>query len=113
MTKKKWIVLAPLILVGTLLFVALGGVVVRELWNWLLPPVFGLREITFWQALGLLVLCRILFGGCGMRGSAHSKVRRRMAERWESMPPEERERLRALMRERWGAGPSVGESSGQ
>lgn len=112
-TKKKWIVLAPLILVGTLLFVALGGEIVRLLWNWLLPPLFGWREITFWQALGLLVLCRILFGGCGMRGPARSKLRRGMAERWECMTPEERERLRAVVRERWGAGPRVSEGKGE
>ena len=38
---------------------------VRLLWNWLLPSLFGWRLITFWQALGILVLCRILFGGLG------------------------------------------------
>jgi hypothetical protein len=36
-----------------------------HLWNWLLPPLFGWRQITFWQALGILALCRILFGGFG------------------------------------------------
>jgi len=113
MQKKKWIVLAPLILVGALLFVALGGEVVRRLWNWLLPALFGWREITFWQALGLLVLCRILFGGCGMRGSARSSVRRRIAERYESMTPEERERFRQGLRGRCGLGPPTNESTGQ
>jgi hypothetical protein len=60
--KKKWIFVAPPAIV---LFIAIGGEVVMHLWNWLLPMLFGWRQITFWQALGLLVLCRILFGGLG------------------------------------------------
>ena len=49
------------------LFITIGGEIVMHLWNWLLPALFGWREITFWQALGILVLCRILFGGLGRR----------------------------------------------
>lgn len=108
--RKRWIYLAPLAILGMLLFVALGGEVVRQLWNWLLPELFGWRQITFWQALGMLALCRILFGGFGGRGFHRSNIRRRMAERWEGMPPEERERLRQRMRERCGFGPPAGES---
>jgi hypothetical protein len=74
------------------------------LWNWLLPPLFGWREITFWQALGLLALCRILFGGLGRAGHYRSGFRNRMAERWERMTPEERERFRQGMRARFGFG---------
>ncbi len=59
------IFIAPLAILGMLLFVFIGGEIVLHLWNWLLPPLFGWRQITFWQALGLLVLCRILFGGLG------------------------------------------------
>jgi hypothetical protein len=96
-----------------LLFIAAGGEVVKQLWNWLLPPLFGWRQITFWQALGLLALCRILFGGFGLHGSSHSNVRRRMAERWEQMTPEERERFRHGLRGRLGFVPPTGESKGQ
>ena len=92
--RKRWIWLAPLIVLGFALFAALGGVVVRELWNWLLPSLFGWRAITFWEALALLALCRILFGGFGMHGCSGSHMRRRMAERWEHMSAEERERFR-------------------
>jgi len=61
--KRKWLwLLAPVALVA---FVTLGGEVVMHLWNWLAPPLFGFRLITFWQALGLLILCRVLFGGWG------------------------------------------------
>src|SRR5262245_59665597 len=106
----KWLFLAPAFVLGIALFAFIGGEVVRLLWNWLLPPLFGWREITFWQALGLLALGRILFGGWGWRGSVRSRVRRRLEERCEAMTPEERERFRQRMRERWGFGPSTGES---
>jgi hypothetical protein len=110
MKKIWWVLLAPL---AILLFVAIGGEVVLQLWNWLLPPLFGWRHITFWQALGLLALCRILFGGFGRHLSHRSGFRRRMAERWEHMTPEERERLRQGMSGRCGVGPSASESQGQ
>jgi uncharacterized membrane protein len=109
--KLLWIV--PVAIVGVLLFVALGGAVVRLLWNGLLPPLFGWPQVTFGQALALLVLCRILFGGFGMHGGSRSSVGRRMAERWAHMTPEERERFRQGLRERCGAGPTTGESEGQ
>jgi hypothetical protein len=83
-------------------FVAIGvaaitifGFVVRALWNWLMPPVFGLHTLTFWQALGLLVLSWILFGG--LRGVPTSDRRRRFRERWAEMTPEEREKIRSGM----------------
>lgn len=110
---KRAIVIAPLAILGILLFGFVGGEVVRLLWNWLAPTLFGWRQITFWQALGLLALCRILFGGSGFRGSGRSDYRRRMAERWERMTPEERERLRQSWRGRWGFCPTPSESKGQ
>src|SRR4026207_791964 len=67
--RRKWISLVPAAILGMLLFPALGGGVVRLLWNWLLPPLFGWPQITFWQALGLLALCRILFARMGGRGA--------------------------------------------
>jgi hypothetical protein len=48
-----------------LIFLAVGPVIVMLLWNWLVPVIFGLKTIDFWQALGLLVLAKILFGGLG------------------------------------------------
>jgi len=77
--------------------VAIGvfGLVVMNLWNWLMPPLFAMPVITFWQAVGLLVLSKILFGGFGGRhGPPQWHWRRRMMERWEQMTPEERERFR-------------------
>jgi hypothetical protein len=77
------------------------------------PPIFGFRQITFWQAVGILALCRILFGGLGHPGFHRSNFRRRMAERWGNMTPEERERFRQGMRRRCGFGPSANETKGQ
>ncbi|MGH9943185.1 MAG: hypothetical protein ACRD9R_12620 [Pyrinomonadaceae bacterium] len=96
-----------------LVFIFIGGEIVMHLWNWLLPPLFGWPQIGFWQALGLLTLCRILFGGFGFHGSGRSDLRHRMEERCEHMTPEERERFRQRMRKRWGFGPSTGESKEQ
>jgi hypothetical protein len=83
-------------------FILIGGEVVRLLWNWLLPGLFGWRQITFWQAVGLLALCRILFGRFGMRPRPHFSGRR-MAERWAQMTPEEREQFRQRFRGRCGS----------
>ena len=69
--------------------------VVMHLWNWLTPALFGWRLITFWQALGVLILSKILFGG--FRGP-HRDWRQRIAERWGQMTPEEREKIRQGMR---------------
>jgi hypothetical protein len=110
---KRFIFIAPLAILGMVLFIAIGGEIVLHLWNWLLPPLFGWRDITFWQALGLLALCRILFGGFGFHSSGRSNVRRRMAERWEHMTPEERERFRQSWRGRWGFCRSASESKEQ
>ena len=114
--RRRWILFAPLAILALLAFVAIGGEIVKLLWNWLLPPLFGWRQITFWQALGLLALCRILFGGFGVKGSSRSTMRRRMsermAERMEAMTPEERERLRQGMRERC-TGPGTTEGKGE
>jgi hypothetical protein len=111
--RRRWIFIVPAAILGMLLFAFIGGQVVKLLWNWLLPPLFGWRQITFWQALGLLALCRILFGGFGRHGSHRSSFRRRIAERWEHMTPEERERFRQGVRGRWGFGPSTSESKEQ
>ena len=119
--RGKWIFIAPLAILGMAVFIVIGGELVRHLWNWLLPSLFGWHEITFWQALGLLALCRILFGGFGWHGSGRSHVRRRVADRvvermgdrWDAMAPEERERFRQRIRERCGFDPSARESKGE
>jgi hypothetical protein len=103
MRRKRILWIAPLAIVGMALFIFIGGEVVMRLWNWLLPDLFGFKQLTFWPALGLLALCRILFGGFGMRGGdMRSRMRRRMAERWDRMTPEEREKYCKGVYGRWG-----------
>jgi hypothetical protein len=107
MRRKRWLFLfAPL---GIALFIFIGGEVVMHLWNWLLPALFGWHQVAFWQAVGLLALCRILFGGWGGRGGPRSRFRQRMQEmrmeeRWQKMTPEEREKFRQGMGSRCGFG---------
>jgi len=108
--RRRMLLFAPLAIVGFIAFLAVGGLVVMWLWNALAPTVFGLRMVTFWQALGLLALCRILFGGvAGPRGPRMDMRRRmadrmadRVADRWDRMSPEERERFRDRLRNRCG-----------
>jgi len=118
---KRWIFIVPAAIAGMTAFVVLGGLVVRLLWNWLLPPLFGWREITWLQGLGLLALCRILFGGfhTGRRADPELRLRLkermvdrmadRVAERWDRMSPEDRERFRQRVRERCGFDPAAGD----
>ena len=103
--KKKLIWLVPLGIVGMAVFVWIGGELVMHLWNWLLPSLFGWKLITFWQAVGLLALCRILFGGLCRHGGGHSSFRRKMRDRWDGMTPEEREKFRQAFQSRWGTPP--------
>jgi hypothetical protein len=84
------------------LAIAVFGFVFMSLWNWLTPALFGWHPITFWQGVGLLVLSRFLFGGFRGRMGCGSHWRRRMADRWEQMTPEEREKFRQGMRGRCG-----------
>ena len=98
--KRKWIFfVAPPALV---ILVALFGEIVMRLWNWLAPALFGWHSITFWQALGLTLLCRILFGGWGGPGPDRSKSHRRSGKEWERLSPEEREHFRESIRGRCG-----------
>jgi len=102
MRRKRLLWIAPLAILGIVLFAFVGGEVVKLLWNWLLPSLFGWRMITFWQAFALLALCRILFGGHGWRGPRGPRFRERMRERWSQMTPEDREKLRERWRQRCG-----------
>ncbi|MCL4512305.1 MAG: hypothetical protein M1470_14790 [Bacteroidetes bacterium] len=50
-----------------LAFMAVAGLVLMLLWNSLLPIIFGIKAIGYWQAVGLLILSKVLFGGIGRR----------------------------------------------
>jgi hypothetical protein len=76
-------------------FAGVVGLLTLGLWNALIPPIFGLPAISFWQALGLLVLSRVLFGRMGGWGSRMRKAR--IARGMHDLTPEERERFRRAM----------------
>jgi len=93
---KRWWVLKGLKMLVLLAVVVGGGAyVVMSLWNFVLPAATGLRAISFAQAMALLVLARVLFGGFFRGHRRGAGWRRRMRERWNQMTPEERERLRS------------------
>lgn len=86
--KQRKFFIAPMILAALALFSAL----VMVLWNALLPDLFSFPAIRFWQAVGLLVLCRVLFGFGRFHGHGghHSTWRNNLREKVSKMTPEER-----------------------
>jgi hypothetical protein len=98
----KGLKVAMFAVLAVVAFIAFGYVVML-LWNWVVPAVTGFHSITFAQALALLVLSRILFGGFRGHGSGRH-WRHRMRGRWEQMTPEERERFRNCLEPRHHCG---------
>jgi hypothetical protein len=104
--KKFWFKKGLMFLVFFVAAVLLFGTVVMGLWNAILPAVLGIKAITFVQALGILLLSKILFGGFGHRGrwngGRHQQWRYNMREKWSNMTPEEREKFKAEWKNRCG-----------
>jgi len=101
--REKLFIIIPLVIIAILAF---GGLVM-VLWNNILPTVLGVKMITYQQALGILVLSKILFGGFkgrgGWRGNPEMwKYRMEMNEKWATMTPEEREKFKARLKSRCG-----------
>lgn len=106
---RKFSFLIPVFVIAGL---TLLGFVVMLLWNGVLVDVLSVKTITFWQALGILVLSKILFSGFGPRGRRpfgppwrRRAMIGRMRARWAEMSPEERETMRDEMRRRFGDWP--------
>ncbi len=73
--KKSPIEIAGMIIFGGIAIIGLVilfGFVIMWLWNWLMPEIFGLTTLTYWQAVGLFILLKILLGGCGTGGGSKS-----------------------------------------
>jgi len=88
------------------LAVFLIGFVTMSLWNWLVPVLFNGPPVTFWQALGLLALSKLLFWGFG--GKRHCNGPRpdlnwktKFYNKFSSMSPEERELVKQKMKDKW------------
>src|SRR5258706_12419360 len=100
--KRNWAVKGLKFALFAALFFTVLSFAVMRLWNWLMPALFGGHEISFWQAVGVLVLCKILFGG--FRGGAGPPPfsRRRLTESWEALSAQERGKVRQGPRGRCG-----------
>lgn len=93
---KGKFILYPLLF---LLFIAAITSLFMLLWNWLMPEIFGLQEINFWQSLGLVALSKILFGGvwgkhkcgCHHQGS-HYSWKEKFKSKWQNMSDEDKQK---------------------
>ena len=108
--KPRWVLIVIKVVLFLTIAIAGFGAAVYNLWNWLMPALFGLPAISFGQAIGLLALSWVLFGGWrGFGGHRHYAGRRwrgRMIARWEQMTPEEREKFRERVRRGCGRFPT-------
>ncbi|MEO5943172.1 MAG: hypothetical protein ABIP30_00970 [Ferruginibacter sp.] len=96
---KKVIMFLLLFAAGILLFTA----IVMGLWNAILPAVIGVKTITYLQAMGILVLSKILFGGFGgKRGGPGRHWKNKIEDKMHNMTPEEREKFKEEWRNRCG-----------
>ncbi|MBS1658464.1 MAG: hypothetical protein JST18_10275 [Bacteroidetes bacterium] len=106
--KSYWILKGIKFTLLFALFAVAATYVVMSLWNWLMPAIFGVSIITFWQALGIFILAKILFGfgrggwGHGGHYGRHYYWKGKMQERLKHMSPEERERFRDEWKKRCG-----------
>ena len=95
-----------LIMVLVAICIALGvGLGTMYLWNWLVPELFSGPVITFWQTIGLLALSKIFFWSFGGKGHCSHQHggpwRPYWKEKWNTMNPEDRERFKQKMKEKW------------
>jgi hypothetical protein len=101
---KKGLIMITCFIVAFLAF----GAIVMALWNAILPEVLGVKTISFVQALGILMLSKILFGGFGNRGGwkrgGGPDWKNKIKEKFGSMTPEEREKFKAEWKNRCGGG---------
>ncbi len=104
--KKFWFRRAIMFFFIFIAAILVFGVVLMLLWNAILPAVLvGVKTINFYQALGILVLSKILFGGFGKGRGWHARRhawKEKWRTKWEGMTPEEREKFRAEWRKRCG-----------
>ena len=88
------------LIIPAMLLLASG--VVMWLWNAILPSLVHVNNISYWQAAGLLILCRILFGGFkfGSPGGRSFGNSNHLRSKWMSMSAEEREHFKSELQKR-------------
>ena len=96
---------AVLMAVGLVVF----GALVMALWNALVPDLFHGPTLSFWQAIGLLLLSHILFRSWSpwrhSNGWRHDRWRHRLEDKLSAMTPEERDKFKEEWRRRCGWSP--------
>ena len=97
---------AAFIALAAVVILALGGIVLL-LWNAIVPDVFGAPTLTYWQAVGMLLLTQILFRGIGQWRAYHhpgtrDRWKHKLEEKLAAMKPEEREQFRSEWKRRCG-----------
>lgn len=99
--RMRFCIMLPLIILGVFGVSA----IVMLLWNWILPSIFNLSAITYWQAMGLLALSRILFGGFGCRNhhrAAHRHLENHapFKDKFMDMNDDERQKFKSLWKQK-------------
>lgn len=92
--KKKFILLP----FGAAALLSIVSYIVMQLWNNLLPEIINVHTINFWQAMGIFILCKILFGFGRGGGGGGPWGRHDLRERLKGMTPEDKEHFRAQMK---------------
>lgn len=105
-TKRGWWI-AKFVVFGVLMVVLLGSVT-QFLWNFIMPDIFGLPVINFWQGLAMFTLAKLIFGFGGGGGNKWGRYRGQQwrahwAEKYSKLSPEERERFKQKFKEKWCA----------
>jgi hypothetical protein len=104
--RKFWLKRGLMFIAFFIVALVIFSTIVMALWNAILPEVTGVKAITFTQAIGILVLSKILFAGFGTRGGwgrgRHNEWRNKMQEKFGNMTVEEREKFRAEWKNRCG-----------
>lgn len=93
--KKVGFIIASVLIIASLL----TGVIML-LWNWLMPELFGLAEITFWQALGVLLLSKLLFGGW-MHKKRCNGCHSQSTTNWKQMNPDDKQSMKEKFMQKW------------
>lgn len=95
------------LVVGPIAVLAFGGLIMY-LWNAILPALLGVSVISFWQAVGLLVLCKILFGSMGSGGGGYRRRKQwggppsHLREKFMNMSEEEKAAFKEQWKKNWG-----------
>lgn len=74
-------------IIAVIFFLLLFGYGFMLLWNWLMPDVFGLPILSYWKAVGILVMAKLLFGnfeGKGHKKSTKKSYKRFKSRRWDN-----------------------------